>query len=54
MTEPATPGSLMEERLRRTLARSPRKAIPPDLVVDLIRPADTRRPPVRRERPGPG
>jgi hypothetical protein len=51
---PTTPGSLMEEQLRRMLARTPRVAARPDLVVDLIRPVDARRPPARRERPGPG
>ena len=54
MTARATPGSLLEERLRRMLARSPREAMRPDLVVDLIRPVGTRRPPVRRVRLGPG
>ena len=54
MTAAAMPGSLLEERLRRMLARSPRVAVHPDLVVDLIRPVDPSRPPVRRERPGPG
>jgi len=50
---PPTSGSLMEEQLRRMLARTPRVAARPDLVVDLIRPVDARRPPARRERPGP-
>lgn len=35
---PPTSGSLMEEQLRRMLARAPRVAARPDLVVDLVRP----------------
>ena len=52
MTPPTTPGSLLEEHLRRMLARTPRVAVHPDIVVDLIRLVDARRPPSPWERSG--